>query len=60
VFAGDRQVEDLRELASEYQDPVTVHSWINRAQRDQLRAESFDVREYSVELHQIYQRLLGA
>lgn len=24
------------------------------------RAESFDVREYSVELHRIYRRLLGA
>ncbi len=142
VFAGDGQVEDLRELASEYEDQVVVHSWINRAQRDQLladsdafvlpsylegvpmsmleamatalpvittpvggipdvvadgregllvtpgdiaalsaamrrmiddeslrltlglcarsRAESFDVREYSVELHRIYRRLLGA
>lgn len=28
--------------------------------RARSRAESFDVREYSVELNQIYQRLLGA
>lgn len=40
VFAGDGEVETLREAAKPYGDSVQVHSWIDAAQRDALLAQS--------------------
>lgn len=40
VFAGDGDVEMLREQARDLGDNVEVHAWIDHARRDQLLAES--------------------
>jgi len=40
VFAGDGEVDALRESAKQYGDSVQVHSWLDSAQRDALLAQS--------------------
>ena len=40
VFAGDGQVEELRQRAAEIGTDVVVHAWLNREERDRLLAVS--------------------
>lgn len=40
VFAGDGEVDALRERARQYGDSVEVHSWLDSTQRDALLAQS--------------------
>ena len=40
VMAGDGDVEGMRKLAAPLGDRVVVHSWIERAERDRLLAQS--------------------
>jgi glycosyltransferase involved in cell wall biosynthesis len=40
IMAGDGDVEGVRKLAAPLGDSVVVHSWIERAERDRLLAQS--------------------